>query len=91
MQFLMEAIVVTIFLVVGFMAGKPEPAMPAHGYVNTNKGNDVEQGGVDMQSSQAGQRAYNAPTAAPRQQQQRNLADYRPSRMIGNFIRNGRA
>lgn len=84
MQFMMEAIVVSIFIFAGLLT----PKMVKHELKEGSK--DVESmsmGAVDGPAQESGRMPAREQAPRPQQQQSRSLGDYRPSRLIMSAIR----
>lgn len=91
MQFAMEAIVVTIFIIAGAMTPKWIKPQTVDQIADANhKHADIESRGSDVPLEHRNARQGRVPYHAPRQQQQRNIGDYRPSRLIMNAIKTRR-
>lgn len=81
MQFTMEAIVVCLYIFAGLMTPKADKREIRAG------NSDVEGQKYEMPQQGSGRTAPRYEQRAPRQQQQRGIGDYRPSRLIMNAIR----
>ena len=95
MMFLMEAIVVSLYVLAGLMTPKYEPrelregAKDIEGQSMDTQRHHSEPRAIEMETGFVRESAQQPPRyqQAPREHQQRSLGDYRPSRMIINAIR----
>ncbi|KAK3110106.1 hypothetical protein LTR53_015952 [Teratosphaeriaceae sp. CCFEE 6253] len=84
MQFLMEAIVISLFIVAGLMTPKMEKRAPFEG------SRDAEMPKYETASEPTGQPGRGGPRQEERVDRLRTLGDYRPSKLIMNAIRDRR-